>query len=652
MDKILIAACNTKPIADCLTLEWLDTNALGGYSSSTILNCHTRKYHGLLVSKLTQPFGHFVLLSKLEDTLTVGIDTFPLSTTQYLGAMEQGGYPYLESFEQDNHISTFNYSCDSCTLRKQILLVKHKNTLLVKYTLAKKNNNSSVKISINPFIAYRDINCLTKQNAEMNQTAECFAQGIVLTPYRGMPTLKIYSKQNFSYCAKPYWYNNFAYIEEKLRGYAYTEDLFTPGIIELSFDENNEIILACSIESIIETDLHTLWQQESISRIPAGNIRTAALCAKSQQLITCLPNNIFSIKAGYHWFGEWGRDAMISLPGLTLCQNQEDIALSVLKHFASNEHLGIIPNRISPNNPEENEYDNVDGSMWFIWAIQQFYLKTQDSKTIQQLFWSTIKNIIYRYQNGTLFNIHQLPNGLIYAGTPLVKTTWMDVKINNIPLTPRNGMQVEVNGLWYNALCFTHELARLFKDPIANTLAPLIALVEKNYSAIFWDSTLNYLYDFVNENEANSQLRPNQIIAAGLPYSPLDKTIIAEIVAVVTKQLLTPYGLRSLAADDPNYHGMYFGDQIARDTAYHNGTVWPWLLGFYTEALLKVKSQQETLALLQPCINTLHQHFLTEAGLGCISEIFDGSAPHHARGCIQQAWSIAELIRLTDLLTA
>ncbi len=672
MDEVFISRCNAKPLADNLALEWLQTNGSGGYSSSTVLNCHTRKYHGLLVSKLQQPYGTFVLLSKFDDVLLVASQKFPLSTHQYLGAIEAGGYPYLENFCQDDVMAQFNYTCAGFGLSKQILIVKNTNTLLVKYRLMKRPSPGSIKISIRPFLAYREIDQLTQKNSALNQQGIESAQGVCFKPYVSMPAIQFCSNHGFSYHPEALWYYNFEYIEEKLRGYDYLEDLFTPGLIELDFSERDEIILACSIEDIREKDLSALWQ-EAIMPSPRGAVaaactplphkpgamdlacnysaQTTDLCQRAKQMIVVLPNGIASIKAGYHWFGEWGRDAMIALPGLTLYNGQEEICLSVLKHFADHEHLGLIPNRIAPIESKENEYDNVDGSLWFIWAVQQYYLKTQNSDNIQTHFWHTIKNIIDHYRKGTLFNIHQLENGLIYAGTPLIKTTWMDVNINKIPLTPRNGMQVEVNGLWYNALRFTQELAAQFNDPFFSTLQPLIELVEKNYLKVFWDNNLNYLRDFVNENELNTQIRPNQIIAAALPYSPLDPPHIALILEVVTKKLFTPFGLRTLATDDPNYCGIYFGDQVSRDLAYHNGTIWPWLLGFYTQALLKVHSKQETLNLMQPAINALKKHFATQAGLGCISEIFDGDVPHHPRGCIQQAWSIAELIRLIELLT-
>lgn len=653
MEKISVAQCNQKPITDCLALEWLETNGLGGYTASTLLNCHTRKYHGLLVSKLLEPFGVFVLLSKFDDQFITDTQSFPLSTHQYLDAMVEGGYSYLDSFDQNECIATFHYLCQGIPLRKQILLCKNKNTLLVKYSLAKGATSALPKISLRPFLAYRNVNTLTEQNPYINSHADHFEKGIQFKPYAGMPRIMFYSDLFFSYNPEPYWYRHFAYTEEKDRGYAYEEDLFTPGKIECTFDQNNEIILACSIEEMDVTPLNTLWQQESNrnASMATSNTHLQELCEKAQQLIILLPDHTYSIKAGYYWFSQWGRDAMISMPGLTLYSGQEQIGVSILKHFSDNEHLGLIPNRVATAASKENEYDNVDGSLWFIWAVQQYYLKTRDNKTIQKIFWPTIKNIIHHYRNGTLFNIHQLENGLIYAGTPLVKTTWMDVKINDIPLTPRNGMQVEVNALWYNALCFSKDLATQFKDPLAKELKPLITLVKENYSEVFWDNTLQYLRDFVNEIEINKQLRPNQIIAAALPYSPLSKTVITKIIEAVSTQLLTPCGLRTLAQHDPAYHGIYFGDQTTRDKAYHNGTVWPWLLCFYTEALLKIYSRKKTLTIMQPCINRLKQHFLTEAGLGGISEIFDGDAPHHARGCVQQAWSIAEFIRLIDLLT-
>lgn len=642
------------PLALTCNQEWLETNGLGSYASSTILDYPTRRYHGLLVAQLHQPFGKFVLLSRFEEYFNDGVQNFPLSLQSYANNFDTQAFVNINAFNLELN-PAITFQCGSLTLTKEILMMSQKNKILIKYRLSETSPN--FKLTLRPLLAYRSFHDLTHANIMINTKSYLVKDGVIFSPYEGMPSLHIYGQKNWQYMAKPYWYYAFAYAEEKARGYDFTEDLFSPGMIELSFEENQEIIIACALEEVGEYDLTEQWQAEISRRIKNRDIFTVASLdnqlkarAANQVILEPAPN-AYSIIAGYHWFTQWGRDAMISLAGLTLFSNKEPICLQILQHFAAHEDHGIIPNRISPNASKKNEYDSIDGSLLFCRAVQQYYLSTKNINEVKKTLWPVIKNIIFYYRNGTYFNIKQQDNGLIYGGSPEIKLTWMDVVINGVALTPRNGAAVEINALWYNAVCFAAELAKLFQEEqLLNELIVLAPLIKKSFIEIFWNPEQNCLYDFVNDQEKNCQCRPNQIFAAALPYCVLDAPMASRMIQAVVTQLLTPYGLRSLAASDKDYHGVYEGNEYQRDIAYHNGTVWPWLLGPLTDALLRFFSKEYACEVLQPCVVALLQHVNNEAGLGCVSEIFDGDAPHKPRGCILQAWSVAEVIRMVHLL--
>lgn len=636
--------------------EWLETNQSGTYASSTIVGYHRRRYHGLLVTQLPLPYGKHVLLSRFEEYFVDDVQRYPLSLVQYENYFDSAGFAHMQSFDNQLCPCT-HYQLDQASLQKETLLIDGKNTLLIKYTLT--HGKAGSKLLLRPFLAYRSYHSLAKANPAVDMTATCSEHGIQVHPYFEMPTLKIYSPSTVQFSSLPAWYYNFEYAEEKARGFDYLEDLFTPGLLEMCFD-SSEIIIACSTEEVDENDLAAVWQQEIQRRTHTSTALAKKNVAQqlSERLTTRAAEQFlvqadachYSVEAGYHWFGQWGRDAMISLPGLTLFSGREDICVQVLNHFAAHEQQGLIPNRIAPLAHEHDDYDSIDASLWFFWAVQQYYARAQDLTVVHQHFWPTLKSIIHFYQSGTLYNIQQADNGLIYGGDRHIKLTWMDVIIDGTAITPRNGAAVEINALWYNALCFAAELAAHFKDPLQNELNALIPRVKQSFIDIFWNPALGYCHDFVNEQEINAQCRPNQIIAAALPYSMLSKTMAKSILHTVEKHLLTPYGLRTLSPEDPHYCTTYAGNTLQRDSAYHNGTVWPWLLGPFTDALLQFSSKANARKVLEPCLQALWQHITTQAGIGCISEIFDASAPFHPRGCIQQAWSVAEVIRMVNLL--
>ncbi len=684
MSDMIISNASNNTLEQNLSLEWLETNGLGGYSSSTILNCNTRKYHGLLVSQLYDPPGKFVLLSSMEDTLSFKNNTCVLSSHQYRNTTEMSGHLFLDSFSIDTH-PVFHYIFDNIRITKEILMLKEENTVLIKYQFnAAQSTFKQARIYIRPFLSYRDFHALSRENSAIHTDVVSCENGIQLSPYDGMPAMYFQTNGSFDFSHEPLWYNDLIYERERERGFSFQEDLFTPGKMTVNLSKNQSVIFSFSLLEQ-KNNLSFLWEKERNTRkrglektasvivsppVIAGASVSGETMTKAKKnkhvLLTSLQDRLkdtakqfiikketlgdTSIIAGYHWFLEWGRDAMISLPGLTLYSGLEKQCLAVLQYFAAHSNQGIIPNYIT-SNPEGNTYNTVDASLWFIWAVQQYYLKTNDLKSIERVLWSTLKNIINYYQSGTLYHIKQNKNGLIYVGDPSLNLTWMDAKVDGLPVNPRNGAPVEVNALWYNALCFVNEIAQALHDPIYQKLTPLIEHVKIEFRTAFWNDELGCLYDFISDKEHNGSIRPNQIFAVSLPFSPLTQAMSEQVVQVVTTKLLTPFGLRTLARDEDNYKGRYEGGPIERDLAYHNGTVWPWLIGHYGAALLNVSSDSSSAYnVLKPCILALEEHVYRQAGLGSISEVFDGDPPHRPNGCISQAWSVAELIRLIHLL--
>lgn len=642
-----------KSFNELLSYEWLETNGLGGYASSTVLNCHTRKYHGFLVVNLDAPCGKYVVLSKVLDTVSHENRTFELTSSQYPGVIEIGGQPFFENYQLETH-PVFQYRCDLFQITKEILMPTDENTVLIKYSLHQNSNGiHAVQLRIKPFIAFRNFHTLRKKCSEIQPITTVSSTPTVLQCVfdAALPAVFFQTQQALKFDPNELWYYNFEYQKEKERGFEYLEDLFTPGEILLDLSEENDVIVRCSLNEPA-VDLPNLWMREikerkhKLLKQPKKELKSTLQHAASQFLIRKQDNT--SIIAGYHWFFEWGRDAMIALPGLTLYNGDTERYLKTLHYFSAHEHLGLIPNFIDPD-PSKNAYDTVDASLWFCWSVQQYYSHTQDLNAVIAL-WPTIINIFHHYLVGTLFDIKVQENGLIYAGDRTVKVTWMDVMIDGVPITPRNGAQVEINALWYNALCFMRDISEKINDPIKNKIDLLIPKIEHAFLNEFWNEELGYLSDFINDHHKDNRLRPNQLFAVSLPFSPLPKSIAQKVMNIVKERLLTPYGLRTLSIDDPHYQGRYEGGPNTRDLAYHNGTVWPWLLGAFGEAYLKVFGKEEALVCLTPCLMAIQEHIEDQVYLGGLSEIFDGDPPHRPNGCISQAWSVAEILRLLSLL--
>jgi predicted glycogen debranching enzyme len=643
-----------------LGLEWLDTNGLGGYASSTILSCNTRKYHGLLVANLRIPKGRHVLLSWLEDSISLRGREFFLSCCQYPGVFFPQEEHYLKEFHLA-HFPQFTYETDGFRIHKAILMIHGKDRVLIRYDI--EHCPVPGVLSIKPFVAYRGYHALTLQNMYLHTETCTIKNGFKITPYDGMPDIFMHTDVKSQFYPSPIWYNNFEYQREKERGFDWHEDLFRPGIFEIPVKGGSSVIVSASLD-LCEGGLEEIWLAETKRRdheaaetekiaVHFNNnedkIHVRNLITSGKQFLIKSTSGRPALIAGYHWFGDWGRDTLISLPGLTFCSGRIEEGIATLNSLSAHEKNGLLPNYFSDDDME-NAYNTVDTSLWYCWAVQQMMKYTKKIEIIRSRVWPTIKSILKAYMDGTTFNIHMSENGLLHAGDKDTHLTWMDATVKGSPVTPRWGYAVEINALWYNAICFAHELAQRFDDR-EYFFHNLIPRIQKSFIDTFWIESEAYLGDVFCNGYLDRTIRPNQILAVSLSYSPLEPAQWTGVVEKVRQHLLTPVGLRTLSPEDKKYIGRYEGDGFSRDAAYHQGTIWPWVIAHFGEAYIRAAKDKSTAKtfLLNYVRSFVRKHML-EAGVGCVSEIFDGDLPHRPNGCISQAWSAAGLIRLYTVL--
>jgi predicted glycogen debranching enzyme len=643
---------------DLLRREWLDTNGLGGYGSSTVVNCHTRKYHGLLVANLAEPRGRFVLLSKMEDTVTLGGRTRLLSLHRYPGTdlpLEAFG---LSEVVLDGYPS-FRHRYDEGGVRKDILLPEGTNTLLMRYACEPGGEGGT--FHLRPFVAFREIHGLMRENSYVRGGARLLENGFSVAPYDGMPALHFRLDRSCSFRPEPLWYRNFEYDEERERGYPFREDLFTPGVLAFFLDPGEEAVLSVSAGRE-ENSPAALWKHETARRKgefrerrgrsgKKGAVSADWRRAAGQFLIRDSEGGP-AVVAGYPWFYLWGRDTLISLPGLTFCLGNVGLGKEILIHLGKRRRNGLVPNCLSEKGTAA--YNTADATLWYFWCVQEYLKKTGDLETVGETFWSVLVDLAEAHLDGRTGVVRFLePSGLLSAGNPMTQLTWMDAVTGGKPVTPRNGCPVEINALWFNALSFLEYLGKALGRSPGFECAPILSRIAESFRTLFWMPERGYLADVVDPEWGNrdASLRPNQVFALSLPFPAFaDREKGRRAMERVTEDLLTPYGLRTLSPYDPAYRPVCRGGPEERDGAYHQGTVWPWLIGHYGEALLRVSGDPSAdRKRLSAILGNLTAHF-GDAGLGTLSEIFDGSSPFHPRGCIAQAWSVAEAIRLAVLL--
>jgi predicted glycogen debranching enzyme len=626
--------------------EWLETNGLGGWAGSSIIGCNTRRYHGLLVAATVPPTERMNLVNKLDETIILSNQRFDLSTNDYGDVISPQGYQYLSSFKKDL-FPEWIYEVNGIKLTKTIAMVHGENTTLIIYKVEKANEPFILELL--PLISARGYHSL--QHAYNNIFWDVqFENGIFKNqPFYGAPNIYL-SVPGATYKHDPRWFYRFNYAVEKYRGLDFEEDLFNHGMFTLELKEGDSLGIIISTENPQNRNVHILLEQENLRRkdLIKGyekNETLQQLILAADQFIVKRDEDLKTVIAGYHWFTDWSRDTMISLPGLCLSTARYEDAKKIIAAFAKNVSMGMLPNRFTDNN-EPPEYNNVDGTLWYFVAIYKYLEHTNDTEFILKEILPVLKNIIDWHFKGTRYNIHVDEDGLLYAGEKGVQLTWMDAKIGDWVVTPRMGKPVEIQALWYNTLnIFSKLLEMNGQEEDARIVCIDANKAKKSFLQKFWFEEGHYLYDVIDEKEnPDATLRPNQLFAISLPFALIEREQAEAVLKIMEEQLYTPVGLKSLPKSDVHYVPVYGGDTYHRDSSYHEGTVWSWLLGPYIDALMKSESENKK-AKAKKVIEDFKYH-LNEGCIGSVSEIFDADEPHHPRGCVAQAWGVAEILRV------
>ncbi|NDJ62963.1 MAG: glycogen debranching protein [Chloroflexi bacterium] len=629
--------------------EWLVTNGIGGYASGTISGTLTRRYHGLLVAALLPPLGRTVLLSHLDETATYNNRSYPLFTNTWIGDhVDPHGYQHLERFHLEGTIPVWRYAVADALLEKRVWMQPGTNTTYIRYDLQR--GMLPLTLGIKAFVNYRDSHTSTHAG-DWQMHVEPVDRGLKVQAFPEAVPFYIRSDRADA-VPQHTWYHSYLMAWEVDRGLDPLDDHLHAGDFSVTLQPGESVTVVASLDLEARLDGATAEQDRrrheaalvAQSQIPNDAplwVQRLALAADQfivRRAVGDDPDGR-SVIAGYHWFGDWGRDTMISLPGLTLVTGRHAEAARVLRTFARYVDQGMLPNRF-PDQGETPEYNTVDATLWYFEAIRAYHAETNDDSLLRDLF-PILRDIIEWHQRGTRYSIHvDQDDGLLYAGEPGVQLTWMDAKIGDWVVTPRIGKPIEINALWYNALRSMADFARRLGEP-ADAYDTLADRVRANFTR-FWSTSAGYCHDVIDGPGGNDiALRPNQLFAVSLHHSPLPADQQRAVVAMCAQHLLTSYGLRSLAADDPAYKGQYGGSPFDRDSTYHQGTVWSWLIGPFVEAHLRVYGDP---ALARSFLLPF-EHHLAAHGVGSVSEVFTGDAPFLPRAAIAQAWGVAELLR-------
>ncbi len=636
-----------------LSSEWLETNGLGGYASSTLCGANTRRYHGLLVAALKPPVSRHVLLSKCEETITVGVERYERGTNQYPGVIHPCGHRFLKEFRQEPFpISVFQLG--PYLLEKTVWMPHGHDAVVIEYELIRSSpepttDDCPIDLELRPLLAFREHHSLCRENHALISDVHVEEGRFSLQLYDGLPRLYInHSGGTFETLGD--WYRQFVYEREKERVLDHVEDLFNPGVLRMELIPGRKSVLIASLENLSHAQVLGLRVQElerrkRIRASAAGDDSfTADLAMAADQFIVRRGTN-HTVIAGYPWFVDWGRDTMISLCGLTLTTGRFDIARSILLEFSQHVSEGMIPNRF-PDDDQPPAFNTIDATLWYFEAIANYERFSGDTALVREELLQTLCNIIDWHIRGTRFGIRMDTDDLLVSGPEGGQLTWMDAQIGDWVVTPRGGKAVEIQALWYNALCIMRDLASRYGESERSlALAQLVDNCRSAFAEQFWNESSQCLYDVINCNGSDASLRPNQVLALGLTHVAFSPEKARLILRVVERELLTPVGLRTLSPRDPRYCGRYFGDQRSRDSVYHQGTVWPWLLGSFIRGYLY--AYDGDVDAIRKCRGILDTFRARVEGFGLVPEVFDGDSPHIPGGCISQAWSVAEILRST-----
>jgi predicted glycogen debranching enzyme len=628
--------------------EWLVTNGLGGYASGTIAGVLTRRYHGLLVAALQPPVGRSLLLAKLDEVATYNGLVYPLFANRWQdGELEPEGYVHLERFHLEGTTPVWTFACADALLEKRVWMEPGANTTYVRYDLCRGSGPLALRIKV--IANHRDHHGRTQAGGR-RMCVERVAHGLRITTAGAAPFYVL--SDGAEATPQHEWYTGYYLSIEDYRGLEAEDDHLYAGLFEATLQPGDSVTLVVSTEAHPCLVGHAAYvkrraYEERLMERARPYLGTAPQAV--EQLVLAADQFIVrrsqpgdpegrSIIAGYPWFGDWGRDTMISLPGLTLVTGRPEVGARILRTFAHYVDQGMLPNRF-PDEGQVPEYNTVDATLWYFEAIRAYLAATGDEALVNDLY-PVLCGIVEWHRRGTRYGIRLDPeDGLLYAGQEGVQLTWMDAKVDGWVVTPRRGKPVEINALWYNALRIMAGFARclgrqsLLYEELADRAAEGFGR--------FWNAGRGYCYDVIDGPDGNDPaLRPNQLLAVSLEHSPLAAAQQRAVVDACTRQLLTSHGLRSLAPDDAAYIGHYGGDRRQRDGAYHQGTVWGWLIGPFVQAHLRVYGDREQArSFLRPLLQQLSGH-----GVGSLSEIFDGDAPFWPRGCVGQAWTVAEVL--------
>ncbi|MCO6511750.1 MAG: glycogen debranching enzyme family protein [Aridibacter famidurans] len=632
--------------------EWLETNGIGGFASSTVSGINTRRYHSLLTAAARPPLGRIRLLSKFEEIVRIGDEEFPLSANRFPGVVHPEGFRLIESFSLDPFpVWTYRIPELDIEIRKKIFAVHGENTVVCRWEMVPglRTIEEGVELELKPLLSYVDYHSLRKNSDDVDMTFFATEKCVWMRPVENAPEI-FFNHSSGSVRKTGEWYLDFEYAIEEERGFDFREDLFQP--FSMHFDLQADAAVAIvSTRQINYADADEFEEAETARREGLCEIAEADTELK-RRLVVAADQFIVSrgeghtVIAGYPWFSDWGRDTMIALPGLTLSTKREGIAQGILREFARYVSEGMIPNRF-PDEGEIPEYNTADATLWFIEAGRAYAEHTGDLEFVKKELFPEFRKIVKRHLEGTRFGIRADDDGLLLAGEEGTQLTWMDAKYGDEVFTPRIGKPVEIQALWYNALRTMEELSSKFKSKKkAKKYGKMAEAARASFNRKFWNDEAKCLYDVIGDDGADASIRPNQIFAVSLHHSMLSASRAKKVVQKVEQELFTPYGLRSLSPEDPRFRPVYIGSPYERDSAYHEGTVWAWPMGAFIDALRKVYPKGRK---LNQHLELIFESFLKhteQAGIGQISEIFDGSEPHRPRGCFAQAWSVAEILRV------
>ena len=630
-------------LQDSLPKELLRTNRSGAYSCSTIVDCNTRKYHGLLVVPVPEiDDDNHVLLSSLDVTVVQHGAEFNLGLHKYQGNnFSPMGHKYIREFDCDK-VPTTIYRVGGVLLKKEVVFQHYEDRILIRYTLV--DAHSATTLRFRPFLAFRSVRQFTHENTVASRDFYPVDNGIKTCMYEGYPDLYMqFSKKN-EFIFHPDWYRGVEYPKEQERGYASTEDLYVPGYFEMPIKKGESIVFSAAISSIKPSALKKLFDEEVAERSPRDNFFHCLVNAAHQFHIRTKNDDRYLL-AGYPWFKCRARDTFISLPGLTLSIEEQDYFELVMKtaergirEFMAGKPLtGLM-----------TEIEQPDVLLWAIWAIQQ-YAKEASLEKCNEMYGKLVADIVKFIEANKHNNLELRENGLLYSEGKKKAVTWMNSTANGSPVVPRTGYIVEFNALWYNALCFAASLSELSgNNAQVDHLNKLAEKVKTSFVEVFLNEH-GYLFDYVDDKDPRDwSVRPNMIFAAAFDYSPLDQAQKKGVVDICTRELLTPKGLRSLSPKSGGYNPMYVGPQTQRDYAYHQGTAWPWLGGFYMEASLKLYKRTRLSFIERQMVG--YEDEMSYHCLGTIPELFDGNPPFLGRGGISFAMNVGEVLRTLELL--